>query len=153
MHCTSYKLCIGPHIAFAGAIWSGKPNVQVLTTAIPCHYHSSDIKMRDRLLRHLGAFRNASKSLEQYYQELEPSSSSDLSLQCNRHSRIRPLSLPALRCTLSGISQVVLNHCPLEIRPEAHECLGNVEVDLSRIAKGLCKAHPKRSHIGSDIVS
>jgi hypothetical protein len=34
--------------------------------------------MRDMLLRHLGAFRNASRSLERYYQELKPSDSADL---------------------------------------------------------------------------
>jgi len=70
-------MCIGPYIAFAGATWTGRPNVQMLSTAIPCHYHDSDIKMRDMLLRHLGAFRNASRSLEKYYQELRPSGPSD----------------------------------------------------------------------------
>lgn len=35
---------LGPYIAFAGGIWTGKPNVQMLSTAIPCHYHSSNIK-------------------------------------------------------------------------------------------------------------
>jgi len=74
---------IGPYIAFAGATWTGKPNVQILTTAIPCHYHDSDIKMRDMLLRHLGAFRNASRSLEHYYKELTPSDPSDFLLQPN----------------------------------------------------------------------
>ena len=78
MRCYSYEVHIGPHIAFAGAIWTGKPNVQVLTTAIPCHYHSSDVEMRDMLIRQLGAFRNALRSLEQYYQELKPSDSADL---------------------------------------------------------------------------
>ncbi len=43
----------------------------MLSTAIPCHYHDSDIKMRDMLLRHIVAFRNAASSLEQYYKELE----------------------------------------------------------------------------------
>jgi len=55
----------------------------MLTTAIPCHYHDSDIKMRDMLLRHLGAFRNASRSLEQYYQKLTPSGPLDPLSQCN----------------------------------------------------------------------
>ena len=69
-------LCIGPYIAFAGATWTGKPNVQMLSTAIPCHYHSSDIRMRDMLLRHLGAFEHASKSLKSYYEDIQPSSPS-----------------------------------------------------------------------------
>ena len=51
--------------------------------AIPCHYHDSDIKMRDTLLRHLVAFRNASSSLEQYYQELKFSGASGPLSQCN----------------------------------------------------------------------
>ena len=55
----------------------------MLSMAIPCHYHNSDIKMRDMLLRHLGAFRNASRSLEQYYKELVPSSPSDPLSQSN----------------------------------------------------------------------
>ena len=79
----SCKMCIGPYIAFAGATWSGKPNVQMLSTAIPCHYHNSDLEMRDKLLRHLGAFRNASRSLEQYYTELTTSGPSDRVSQCN----------------------------------------------------------------------
>ena len=52
----------------------------MLSTAILCHYHSSNIKMRDMLLRHLGAFQNASRTLEHYYQELTPSGPS---AQCN----------------------------------------------------------------------
>ena len=39
--------------------------------------------MRDILLRHLGAFRNASRSLEQYYQKLTLSGPLDYLSQCN----------------------------------------------------------------------
>ena len=74
---------VGPFIAFAGATWTESPNVQMLSTAIPCHYHDSDIKMRDTLLRHLGAFRNASSSLEQYYRELKPAAPSGPLSLCN----------------------------------------------------------------------
>ena len=45
--------------------------------AIPCNYHKSNIEMRDMLLRHLGAFRNASRSLERYYRELNSTDSAD----------------------------------------------------------------------------
>jgi len=55
----------------------------MLSTAIPCHYHNSDIKMRDMLLRHLGAFRNATRSLEQYYKKLTPFIPSAALSQCN----------------------------------------------------------------------
>ena len=74
---------VGPFIAFAGATWTESPNVQMLSTAIPCHYHDGDIKMRDTLLRHLGAFRNASSSLEQYYRELKPAAPSGPLSLCN----------------------------------------------------------------------
>lgn len=58
----------GPYVAFAGAAWTDRPTVQLLSPAIPCHYHVTDSKAESMLLRHLGAFRNAFKSLEAYYQ-------------------------------------------------------------------------------------
>lgn len=79
----SCEVCIGPFIAFAGGTWTERPNIQMLSSAIPCHYHDSDIKMRDTLLRHLGAFRNASRSLEQYYRELKRAASSGPLSLCN----------------------------------------------------------------------
>ena len=39
----------------------------MLSPAIPCHYHDTDLKMRDMLVRHLGALRRAVHSLELYY--------------------------------------------------------------------------------------
>ncbi|PPQ97462.1 hypothetical protein CVT26_002810 [Gymnopilus dilepis] len=60
-------LIFGPYIAFAGAAWTDRPTVQMLSPAIPCHYHAMDMKAETMLLRHLGAFRNAFKSLEAYY--------------------------------------------------------------------------------------
>jgi hypothetical protein len=32
----------GPYIAFAGAAWNTRPNIQVLSSAVPFHYHISD---------------------------------------------------------------------------------------------------------------
>jgi hypothetical protein len=39
----------------------------MLSPAIPCHYHDTDIKMMDMLVRHLGALRRAIHSLRLYY--------------------------------------------------------------------------------------
>ena len=44
--------------------------VQMLSPAIPCHYHDTDIKMRNMLMRHLGALRRAIHSLESYYHDV-----------------------------------------------------------------------------------
>ena len=41
----------------------------MLSPAIPCHYHDTDIKMESMLVRHLGALRRAIHSLDAYYQE------------------------------------------------------------------------------------
>jgi serine/threonine protein kinase len=43
----------------------------MLSPAIPCHYHDTDLKMMDTLVRHLGALRHAIHSLESYYHALE----------------------------------------------------------------------------------
>ena len=42
----------------------------MLSPAIPCHYHDTDIKMRDRLVRHLGALRRATRYCEQAHRFL-----------------------------------------------------------------------------------
>jgi len=47
--------------------------VQMLSPAIPCHYHDTDLKMRDMLVRHLGALRRAVHSLESYYHDFSGS--------------------------------------------------------------------------------
>ncbi|KDR71093.1 hypothetical protein GALMADRAFT_144169 [Galerina marginata CBS 339.88] len=60
-------LIFGPYVAFAGAAWANRPVVQMLSPAIPCHYHDTDIKMEGMLVRHLGALRRAIHSLDAYY--------------------------------------------------------------------------------------
>ncbi|KAF8157793.1 hypothetical protein B0H34DRAFT_844095 [Crassisporium funariophilum] len=62
-------LIFGPYVAFAGAAWTDRPAVQMLSPAIPCHYHDTDIKMEGMLVRHLGALRRAIDSLDTYYRE------------------------------------------------------------------------------------
>jgi hypothetical protein len=53
-------------MAFAGAAWNTRPNVQVLSTAVPFHYHTSDDISQGRAARHIGALKNAAKTLWQY---------------------------------------------------------------------------------------
>ncbi|TFK63726.1 hypothetical protein BDN72DRAFT_775561, partial [Pluteus cervinus] len=60
-------LVFGPYIAFAGAAWSERPVVQMLSPAIPCHYHTTDLNLENMLVRHLGAFRKALHSLQTFY--------------------------------------------------------------------------------------
>ncbi|KAJ3499972.1 hypothetical protein NLJ89_g9993 [Agrocybe chaxingu] len=62
-------LIFGPYVAFAGAAWTDRPTVQMLSPAIPCHYQDTDIKMEGMLVRHLGALRRAIHALDTYYQE------------------------------------------------------------------------------------
>lgn len=49
---------------------------QMLSPAIPCHYHGTDIKMESMLVRHLVALRLAIHSLDTHYQEYSASPSS-----------------------------------------------------------------------------
>jgi hypothetical protein len=59
----------GAHIDFSAAVWSTRPNAQVLSTAMPLFFHHTDIRMRAMAARHFGALRNAPHSLEQCYDE------------------------------------------------------------------------------------
>ncbi|CAA7265766.1 unnamed protein product [Cyclocybe aegerita] len=76
-YCTSVLPCIvialfGPFIGFAGVAWTDRPNAQILSTVIPCHFSLHDSEMRDRLARHLGALRLSLVSLAKYYEGLKP---------------------------------------------------------------------------------
>ena len=59
----------GPYMAFAGAAWNLRPNVQVLSTAVPFHYHTTDEASQRRAARHIAAFRHAAESLKLYYEQ------------------------------------------------------------------------------------
>ncbi|KIK78612.1 hypothetical protein PAXRUDRAFT_16777 [Paxillus rubicundulus Ve08.2h10] len=63
-------LAFGPYLAFAGASWNLRPVVQVLSTTLPMHYHSSDTKMRTTVARHLGSLKKAIGTLEEHYRDL-----------------------------------------------------------------------------------
>jgi RIO1 family len=59
----------GAHIDFSAAVWSTRPNVQVLSPALPFFYHRTDTRMRAMIAHHFGALRNALRSLEQCYEQ------------------------------------------------------------------------------------
>jgi hypothetical protein len=61
----------GPQISFSGAVWTTRPHSQVLTPTWPLFCHSTDMAMRESLARHFGAFKAASRSLEQCYDALK----------------------------------------------------------------------------------
>ncbi|KAL4065048.1 hypothetical protein J3A83DRAFT_4263978 [Scleroderma citrinum] len=63
-------LVFGPYIAFAGAAWNLRPVVQTLSSPLPMHCHTTDTVMRINVARHLGAFKKAVATLEEYYQNL-----------------------------------------------------------------------------------
>ena len=56
-------------MAFAGAAWSTRPNVQVLSSAVPFHFHSSDDAAQLRAARHIAAFKRAADKLKLYYEQ------------------------------------------------------------------------------------
>lgn len=58
---------VGGHIGFAGAAYTDRPHVQVLSTPLPLFYHRSDTRLQLTAARHVGALKNAITSLETYY--------------------------------------------------------------------------------------
>ena len=58
---------IGAHIGFAGAVWTGRPHLQVLAPTLPMFYHNSDVEMRARAARYFGAAKKALRALNKYY--------------------------------------------------------------------------------------
>ncbi|KAF8623880.1 hypothetical protein AX15_006152 [Amanita polypyramis BW_CC] len=62
-------ICAGPYLSFAGAVWNGRPNVQILTPAIPLHFHSTDLKLRKMTASCISAFSSAVQSLKAHYNE------------------------------------------------------------------------------------
>ncbi|KAF9231109.1 hypothetical protein BU15DRAFT_56568 [Melanogaster broomeanus] len=63
-------LVFGPYLAFAGASWNLRPNIQVLSTTLPMHYHISDTKLRATVARHLGSLKKVIRTLEEHYRDL-----------------------------------------------------------------------------------
>ncbi|KAI9463169.1 hypothetical protein HD554DRAFT_2287753 [Boletus coccyginus] len=58
----------GPYIVFAGAVWNLRPIVQVLSTPLAFHYHSTDTQNQLTVARHMAAFRKAVKTLREYHE-------------------------------------------------------------------------------------
>ncbi|KAG2125667.1 hypothetical protein DEU56DRAFT_565712 [Suillus clintonianus] len=66
----------GPHIDFSAAVWDTRPNMQVISTALPLFYHRTDTKMREMVARHVGALRKALHSLLKCYANMASSTTS-----------------------------------------------------------------------------
>ncbi|KAF9472724.1 hypothetical protein BDN70DRAFT_968516 [Pholiota conissans] len=62
----------GAHISFSGAVWTDRPQCQILST-LPLFYHQTDQDMHIALARRLGALRKAINSLTQCYLSASPS--------------------------------------------------------------------------------
>ena len=60
-------LITGAHIGFAGAVWTDRPHLQVLAPMLPLCYHTTDVGMRMRTARYLGATKKAIFALMNYY--------------------------------------------------------------------------------------
>jgi hypothetical protein len=58
----------GAHIGFAGATFTDRPNVQVLSPILPFYWHHTDLEERTTVARTLGALRNAIRSLQHHYE-------------------------------------------------------------------------------------
>lgn len=58
----------GAHIGFAGAAFTDRPILQVLTAPVPLFYHDSDTKLRMMAARHLGALKRGINHLRRYYE-------------------------------------------------------------------------------------
>ncbi|KAG1853978.1 hypothetical protein F4604DRAFT_1591359 [Suillus subluteus] len=67
-------ILFGPYIVFAGAVWTLRPAVQILSSPLVFNYHSTDTENQITATRHMAAFRKAVKLLERYYETLPPES-------------------------------------------------------------------------------
>ncbi|KIK77136.1 hypothetical protein PAXRUDRAFT_835096 [Paxillus rubicundulus Ve08.2h10] len=63
-------ILFGPYIVFAGAVWTLRPAVQILSSPLAFHYHSTDTDNQIAAARHMAAFRKAVRSLKKYYEAL-----------------------------------------------------------------------------------
>ncbi|KAH7908778.1 hypothetical protein BJ138DRAFT_1115536 [Hygrophoropsis aurantiaca] len=70
----------GAHMSFSGAVWTGRPACQLLSTALPFFWDPSDTEMSEFAASHIGAFKKALQSLENLYKEFarHPENFSDL---------------------------------------------------------------------------
>ncbi|KAM6501181.1 hypothetical protein JOM56_004195 [Amanita muscaria] len=60
-------MVFGPYMCFVGAAWMDRPVSQVLSSILPFYFDFSDTRLRAMAARHLGAFKKAIRSLQDYY--------------------------------------------------------------------------------------
>jgi serine/threonine protein kinase len=61
---------VGAHIGFAGAVYTDRPNLQVLSLPLPLFWHRTDTRLQSIAACHLGALKKALLSLDQYYSQI-----------------------------------------------------------------------------------
>ncbi|KAF9220631.1 hypothetical protein BS17DRAFT_848507, partial [Gyrodon lividus] len=66
-------ILFGPYIVFAGAVWTLRPAVQILSDLLAFYHHFTDTDNQIAAARHMAAFRKAVRSLERYYKTLPES--------------------------------------------------------------------------------
>ena len=54
-------------------MWTDRPHIEVLAPTLPLFYHRTDVEMRERAARYLGAAKKAINALKGYYTEVLPS--------------------------------------------------------------------------------
>jgi hypothetical protein len=59
-------------MVFAGAVWTLRPSIQILSSPLVFNYHSTDTDNQIAAARHMAAFRKSVRSLERYYKALLP---------------------------------------------------------------------------------
>jgi serine/threonine protein kinase len=64
---TEVRLLLGASFGFAGLATTDRPHLDMLGPILPLFYHRHDIDMRATVARFFGAYKNAARSLEEYY--------------------------------------------------------------------------------------
>jgi len=66
-------MTVGPHVGFAGAVYTDCRCVQTLSNMVPLAYHRTASGLQLNAARHVGAMRNAIAKLRRYYEVELPS--------------------------------------------------------------------------------
>ncbi|KAF8802373.1 hypothetical protein BYT27DRAFT_7173144 [Phlegmacium glaucopus] len=70
--CLIIYLFVGAHVGFAAAVYTDRPNIEVLTPPLPLFSHPTHVGLRAVAARHIGALKNALHSLHYYYEHELP---------------------------------------------------------------------------------
>jgi Lipopolysaccharide kinase (Kdo/WaaP) family len=65
--------CTGGHVGFAGAVFTDRPNVELLVPPLSFFAHSTNSEMQDIIPRYIGAFLKLIDTLWEYYEAIHAS--------------------------------------------------------------------------------